>query len=54
MLELRDNTHKRPIYHSLYFQVIVAIVIGVLLGHFAPDAAVKMKPLAMGSSSSSR
>lgn len=48
MLELRDNTHKRPIYHSLYFQVIVAIVIGVLLGHFAPDAAVKMKPLGDG------
>ncbi|MGB3068903.1 MAG: dicarboxylate/amino acid:cation symporter [Ottowia sp.] len=48
MLELRNNSHKRPIYSSLYFQVIVAIVIGVLLGHFAPDTAAKMKPLGDG------
>ena len=26
----------RPIYRSLYVQVICAIVIGALLGHFAP------------------
>ena len=25
---------KKPLYRSLYFQVITAIVIGVLLGHF--------------------
>ena len=33
---------KKPIYKSLYFQVIVAIVLGILLGHFSPtimDAA---------------
>ncbi len=30
---------------NLYFQVIVAIVIGILLGHFYPDLAVSFKPL---------
>lgn len=27
---------KKPIYKSLYFQVIIAIVLGILLGHFSP------------------
>src|SRR5215471_4925824 len=36
---------KKPLYKSLYFQVIVAIVIGVLLGHFYPDTGAAMKPL---------
>jgi aerobic C4-dicarboxylate transport protein len=35
----------KPIYKSLYVQVIVAIVIGVLLGHFAPSTGESMKPL---------
>ena len=30
---------------SLYVQVIVAVVAGVLLGHFYPDLAVQMQPL---------
>jgi aerobic C4-dicarboxylate transport protein len=34
-----------PIYKSLYFQVICAIVIGILLGHFEPKFAEQMKPL---------
>ena len=36
---------KRPLYTSLYFQVIVAIVIGVLVGHFFPETGEAMKPL---------
>ncbi|SAL76292.1 C4-dicarboxylate transporter DctA [Caballeronia terrestris] len=36
--------HK-PLYRSLYFQVIVAIIAGVLLGFFAPHTAEMMKPL---------
>ena len=36
---------KRPLYRSLYFQVIVAIVIGVVLGHFWPATGEAMKPL---------
>ena len=35
----------KPIYKSLYFQVIVAIVAGVLLGHFFPQIGESMKPL---------
>ncbi len=30
---------------SLYFQVIVAVVLGVLLGYFYPELAVQMQPL---------
>jgi aerobic C4-dicarboxylate transport protein len=33
---------------SLYIQVIVAIVIGILLGHFYPELGAKMKPLGDG------
>jgi len=39
--------HK-PFYKSLYLQVIVAIVIGVLLGHFYPQTGEAMKPLGDG------
>lgn len=39
---------KKPLYRSLYFQVIVAIVIGVLLGHFWPETGAAMKPLGDG------
>ncbi|EPX8042431.1 hypothetical protein ACW2MY_003866, partial [Acinetobacter baumannii] len=28
---------KKPIYKSLYFQVIIAIIAGVLVGHFSPS-----------------
>jgi hypothetical protein len=42
------DTTKRPLYRSLYFQVVVAIVIGVLLGHFYPDTGAAMKPLGDG------
>jgi len=33
---------------SLYIQVLIAIVCGVLLGHFQPDFAVPLKPLGDG------
>src|ERR1041385_5987252 len=39
--------HK-PLYKSLYFQVIVAIVVGVVLGHFWPETGAAMKPLGDG------
>jgi len=38
----------KPLYASLYFQVIVAIVIGVIVGHFAPTWGEAMKPLGDG------
>uniref|UniRef100_E1T620 C4-dicarboxylate transport protein n=1 Tax=Burkholderia sp. (strain CCGE1003) TaxID=640512 RepID=E1T620_BURSG len=36
---------RKPFYTILYVQVLAAIVAGVLLGHFAPHAAVALKPL---------
>lgn len=39
---------KQPIYKSLYVQVLTAIVIGVLLGYFYPQAGAAMKPLGDG------
>ncbi|MFG1236848.1 dicarboxylate/amino acid:cation symporter [Xanthobacter autotrophicus DSM 597] len=37
--------HARKFYHHLYFQVIVAIIAGSLLGHFYPDFGASLKPL---------
>jgi len=45
---METSTAKRPLYKSLYFQVITAIVIGVLLGYFAPATGEAMKPLGDG------
>jgi aerobic C4-dicarboxylate transport protein len=42
------DPHPKPFYRSLYFQVIAAIVIGVLLGHFYPQTGEAMKPLGDG------
>ena len=39
---------KQPLYKYLYFQVIVAIIIGILLGHFQPTLGASMKPLGDG------
>jgi aerobic C4-dicarboxylate transport protein len=36
---------KKPLYETLYFQVISAILIGIALGHFLPEIAVQLKPL---------
>ncbi len=38
----------KPFYKTLYFQVIVAIVLGVMLGHFMPELGAKLKPLGDG------
>src|SRR6478609_4767202 len=42
------RTARRPLYRSLYVQVLTAVVIGVLLGHFMPELGTKMKPLGDG------
>ncbi len=39
---------KRPLYGSLYVQVLIAIALGVLLGVAAPEQAAAMKPLGDG------
>ena len=40
-----SSAHHRPFFKSLYFQVLTAIVLGVLLGHFYPELGEQMKPL---------
>ena len=35
-------------FKSLYFQVLVAIAIGIALGHFYPAFALQLKPLGDG------
>ncbi|MET3918497.1 aerobic C4-dicarboxylate transport protein [Variovorax sp. OAS795] len=44
----QPSVAPKPFYKSLYFQVITAIVLGVLLGHFYPDTGASMKPLGDG------
>ena len=39
---------KTSLFKSLYFQVLLAIGIGVLLGHFYPELGTQMKPLGDG------
>lgn len=39
---------RQPLYKMLYVQVLVAIAIGILLGHFYPDTGVSLKPLGDG------
>ncbi len=39
---------RKPFYTHLYAQVLTAIVIGVLLGHFYPSLGEQMKPLGDG------
>jgi len=41
-------TTRQPLYKSLYFQVIVAIIIGIALGHYYPQFGVAVKPLGDG------
>lgn len=41
-------SRKVPFYKSLYVQVIFAIVVGVVLGHYLPSTGVDMKPLGDG------
>jgi len=39
---------KRPFYSNLYFQVLVAIGIGIVLGVVSPEKAAAMRPLGDG------
>ncbi|HKQ83025.1 MAG TPA: cation:dicarboxylase symporter family transporter, partial [Steroidobacteraceae bacterium] len=36
------------LYRSLYFQVVIAILLGIALGHFYPELGAQMKPLGDG------
>jgi len=42
------TAEKQPFYKNLYFQVLIAILIGVLLGYLRPGAGEAMKPFGDG------
>lgn len=43
-----NSTVRRPLYKSLYIQVLFAVLVGVVLGHFQPALGAEMKPLGDG------
>ena len=45
---MSKSTGRKPIYKSLYIQVLFAVTVGVLLGHFQPQLGADMKPLGDG------
>ena len=45
---MSNSSNKKPLYQSLYAQVLFAVVVGVLLGHFYPQVGADMKPLGDG------
>ncbi len=42
------RAERKPLYRHLYAQVLAAIVLGALVGHFWPDIGEKLKPLGDG------
>ena len=47
-LFMQTKPARKPLYAHLYFQVLTAIFLGVLLGHLCPNLAVALKPLGDG------
>lgn len=43
-----EAPRKKPFYTSLFFQLGVAIVAGVLIGHFLPNVGSQLRPLGDG------
>ena len=43
-----DSPAKKPLYKSLFFQLLVAVVLGVLIGHFWPSLGSTLRPLGDG------
>ena len=39
------TSYETSLFRSLYFQVLTAIAIGILLGHYYPELGAQMKPL---------
>ena len=44
-LASKSGSSKKPFYATLWAQVVFAIVLAVIFGHFLPHAAAAMKPL---------
>jgi aerobic C4-dicarboxylate transport protein len=42
------GTGRKPLYKSLFFQILVAVLAGILIGHFWPDVGAALRPLGDG------
>src|SRR5258705_6347713 len=40
--------NRKPFYHHLYFQVLIAIVVGIAVGTYCKGFALELKPLGDG------
>ena len=45
---LRPAAHHQPWYKILYIQVLIAIALGILIGHLYPNTGKALKPLGDG------
>src|SRR5258707_2062978 len=45
---IRPAARRQPWYKILYVQVLIAILFGILIGHFYPDLGKELKPLGDG------
>ena len=45
---VRPAPHRQPWYKILYIQVLIAIALGILIGHFYPNTGKELKPLGDG------
>ena len=43
-----ESGKRKPLYTQLYVQVLAAIVLGAILGHFYPEVGASLKPLGDG------
>ncbi|OLU32179.1 dicarboxylate/amino acid:cation symporter [Pseudomonas sp. PA27(2017)] len=48
MTATTNEVVRQPFYKMLYVQVLFAITVGILLGHFYPETGVALKPLGDG------
>jgi aerobic C4-dicarboxylate transport protein len=46
--ERHVSEHQTPVYKRLYFQVLLGMTLGALLGWLRPDLGVAMKPFGDG------
>jgi aerobic C4-dicarboxylate transport protein len=46
--DANSTPRKKPLYKSLFFQILVAVCLGIGIGHFWPDLGSALRPLGDG------
>src|SRR6266699_3888651 len=44
----RASPRRKPWYRVLYIQVLIAVALGIVIGHYFPEKAKTLKPLGDG------